>query len=217
MDVDSGDAVGRQRDRHGRTAEGLSSRRNGLDHGLPCSSRPRHLPQVSRAGEGLAIDGSYFCGFGAIDRDQDHAAWSGGVRARVNDHAGDIAGCGPKRGVAKVRAGSIEATKCAEARQRVGIRAVRRPEIRGENSLAAEDPKVIGLRDSAGYVVEATSFVFGDGELHPRIRGSDLGLEAGEDLDRRVKDGVGDPGIFCERWVPQAAGTLHDGLDLRVS
>src|SRR5262249_47770055 len=128
---------------------------------------------------------------------------------------------GLQRGIAEAGVGAIETPKCPESRESVRVRAARRPEVRSEESLAAEDAEVVGLRDSSCDVIPAATFVFGDGDFHAGIFGVDLGLKATEDVDGGVAELVEDPriavAVVVERGVPEIARALHDELDLSVA
>src|SRR5437667_609114 len=176
VNVDRSDAVCRKRDGKRRAAYGHCSNRNGLDNGLPRSRSGGHLIQMSCARERLTVDGGNFGGIGTIDGDEDGAAESSGVRTGVNDDAGHVARGGLQRYITEVRVGPVESAERAEGRESIGISATRRPKIRRENAEAAEDAKVIGLRDGSSDVVKASVFIFGNRNFHARVFRVDFGL-----------------------------------------
>ena len=96
----------------------------------------------------------------------------------------------PKAGV-----GAVEAAERAEACERVGVGAVRRPEAGGEKTLRAEDAEVVGLGNGSRDVIPAAAFIFRDGDFHAGVFGVDLGLQAAEDVDGRVAKLLVDPRI----------------------
>src|SRR5262252_9236602 len=158
------------------------------------------------AGEGLSVDGGHFLGIGPIYCNEHDAAWSRGVRARVDDNTSHVARCGLQRCVAKVCTGAIEIAVCTEARKRIGIRPVWRPEISREEAFTAENAEVIRLSDCPRNVIESAALVFRNGYLHPWIRGVDLVLQVGEDLNRlAARSELRNPGIFDKCRVPEAA------------
>ena len=177
------------------------------------------LVELGGAGQGLAGDGSYLRRGGAVDGDENDSAGSGGVAAGVDDHVGDIAGGGLQRGVAEIGSGAVEIAEGAETGEGVGVGAVGRPEIRGENSLGAEDAEIVGLGDGAGDVIPAAAFVFGHGNFHAGKFGIDFGLQAAEQIDRRVAEFLVNPRIavgegVVEGGIPEVARALDDELDL---
>src|SRR5260370_12558552 len=115
---------------------------------------------MRRAGERLAVDGGHFGGVGTIAGHENDAAGCGAVQARVNDYVLHRAGCSLERSVAEVRVGAIETAKGAETREGVGIRAVRGPEVGGENALGGEDAEIIGLADGSRGRGETAVFEF---------------------------------------------------------
>jgi len=69
------------------------------------------------------------------------------------------------------------------------------------------------LGDGAGDVVDATVFVFGDGDARAGPDGVDLRLNAADDIDWSAKV-IGDPRGFLVGGIPEATRTLNDGLNL---
>src|ERR1700733_10842877 len=114
------------------------------------------------AAQSCAVDGDDLRRRGAIDRDEDDATGRRAVRAGIYDDVGDVARSGLQRRVAEDGIRAVEIAKRAEAGERVGISAVRRPEASGENPLRSEDTEVVGLRDRSGDVIPAAAFVFAD-------------------------------------------------------
>src|SRR6266853_853597 len=182
--VDGCDAICRKRNVKRRAGYRHCSNGDGLDDGLPRSRSGGHLIKMSCAGERLAADGSNFGGIGAVDGHEDDAAWCSRVRTGVNDDVLHGARSGLQRSATEVGICAVESAERAEAGERIGIGAAGRPEIRRENALAAEDAKVVGLRDGSGYVVKAPVFVFRNRQLHPWIFRVDFDLQPSEDVDR---------------------------------
>src|ERR1700704_4279906 len=170
--------------------------------------------------EGLAIDRDPFCGGRAIDGDEDDAARRIAVRARIDDHILYAAGRGLQRNIPEIRAGAIEAAEGAETSQHIGIRAARRPKIRGEDAWRAENAEIIGLRDRTGDVIPAAAFVFRDGNFHARELGVNFRLQAAEEVDWSLSELVVNPRIavvvVVKRRIPQVAWALRDERPLAV-
>src|SRR2546427_1425018 len=173
----------------------------------------------------LTVTGVQTCalpiwGSGTIDGHEDDPARCGAIRTRVHHHVLDIAGGSLQRGVPEARVYPVKAAERPEAGENVSIRTAWRPEVGSENPLAAEDAEVICLGDGARDVVPAAVLVFGDGDLHAREFGVDLGLEPAQDVDRTTAKFIEDPRIaivvVVERGIPQVARTLHDKLDLGI-
>src|SRR6266853_2913613 len=193
--VDRGDAISWQCDGQRRATDRHDSHGDGLNGILPLSRGRRHLVEMGRAGEYLAVDGGHFGGVRAIDGYEDDAAGQAAVETGVNTHVLDGAGGSLERGVAEAGVGPIETAKGAETSKGVGIGAVRRPEVSREDSLAAEDAEVIGLGDGSGNVIPAAVLVLRDGHLHAGELGVDLGLEATQDVDWSLAKFVKDPRV----------------------
>src|SRR5258708_2155718 len=98
---------------------------------------------MRRAGERLAVDCGHFGGVVTLDGHENDAAGRGPVQVRVNDHVLHRGGCRLERSVAEVGVGAIETAKGSETREGVGMRAVRGPEVGGENARGAEDAEII--------------------------------------------------------------------------
>ena len=86
--------------------------------------------------------------------------------------------------------------------------------------MGAEDAKIVGLGNGSRDVILAAAFIFRDGDLHARVFGVDLGLQAAEDVDRSVAKLLVDPwiAVACVRigGIPQVTRALHNELDLGV-
>ena len=137
------------------------------------------------------------------------------IRTRIDSYVLHLAGSGLQRSVAVAGCGSIETAEGAESGENIRTGA-QRPQRRREDSLAAEDPEIVCLRDGSGNVVVATVFILSDGNSGARKFGVNLRLQPRQKLDRFSQHVIRDPGILAEGWVPQAARALNNGLYLRV-
>src|SRR6266550_701671 len=84
--VDGGDAIGWQCDGQRRASRRHGSHSDGPNGILPLGRGRRHLVEMGRTGEYLAVDGGHFGGARAIDGHEDDAAGHAAVETRVNHH-----------------------------------------------------------------------------------------------------------------------------------